>query len=426
MLAQEVMDFLEENDVKFVRLAFPDLFGKLKNIAIQPDLLEEAFEQGIPFEAAAVDGFTSPQDGSLLLRPDPDTLCILPWRPQAGRVCRLLCDVMTDDGKPYQSDTRGILRKAEKLAGDRGFSIRLGAECEFYLFEADEQGNITKRPQDRGSYLDVAPLDRGEDIRREICLTLLSMNIRPELSHHERGPGQNEIDFHRADPVTGADHLVAFHNAVRTVAARYGLCASFMPKPLAEEYGNAFKMNFALFKERKNLFRMENGQLPPEAQAAMAGVLNRLRDMTLFMNPIPNSYDRLTDGETPNRVCWSHQRRLNAVRVPLPQHRFARMQIASADSMANAYLAYALLIFAALEGIEQGEELPPAAGSGWETMPMLPESLSAAIAAARDSAFIKRSLPQAVLDAFLDNAETMLMRDRQDKTRLFQEQFECF
>ena len=426
MLAQEVMDFLEENDVKFVRLAFPDLFGKLKNIAIQPDLLEEAFEQGIPFEAAAVEGYSSPQEGSLLLRPDPDTLCILPWRPQAGRVCRLICDVVTADGKPYESDTRGILRKAESLAAKRGFSIRLGAECEFYLFEADEQGRITKRPQDWGSYLDVAPLDRGEDVRREISLTLLSMNIRPELSHHERGPGQNEIDFHRAEPVTGADHLVAFHNAVRTIAARYGLAASFMPKPLPGEYGNAFKVNFALFKDRKNLFRIENGQLPPEAKAAMAGVLNRLPEMTLFLNPIPNSYDRLTDGETPNRVCWSHQRLKNAVRVPLPQHRFAKMQIATVDSLSNAYLAYALLIFAALEGMERNEELPQAVQGDWDQVPALPETLGEAIETASNSDFIKRSLPESVVTAFLNKARDLVQRDQQDKNKLFEEQFSCF
>lgn len=426
MLAQEVMDFLEENDVKFVRLAFPDLFGKLKNIAIQPDLLSEAFEQGIPFDSEAIGGFQSGQVSDLLLRPDPDTLCILPWRPQAGRVCRLLCDVYTADGKPYEGDMRGILRGAKDLANDRGFSIRTGAECEFYLFEADEQGRITSRPHDRGSYLDVAPLDRGEDVRREICLTLLSMNIRPEVSHHERGPGQNEIDFHRADPLTSADHLVAFHNAVRTIAARYGLSASFMPKPLPDEFGNAFKVNFALFRERKNLFQMEDGQLLPEAKAAMAGVLNRLADMTLFLNPIPNSYDRLTDGESPNRICWSHQRNLNAVRVPLPQHRFARMQVTSADSLSNAYLAYALIIYAALEGIERSEELPPAVEHGWEAAPALPESLSVAIAVAKDSEFIKRTLPQSVREAFLSKAEEMLLLDRQDKTSLFNKQFQCF
>ena len=426
MLAQEVMDFLEENDVKFVRLAFPDLFGKLKNIAIQPELLSEAFEQGVAFDSEAINGLQFGERRDLLLRPDPDTLCILRWRPQAGRVCRLLCDVVTADGSPYDGDTRGILRRAEKLAGSRGYSIRIGAECEFYLFESDEQGQITSRPQDRGSYLDVAPLDRGEDVRREICLTLLSMNIRPEVSHHERGPGQNEIDFHRADPVTGADHLVAFHNAVRTIATRYGLSASFMPKPLPDEFGNAFKVNFALYRDRKNLFHMANGELLPEAKSAMAGVLNRLPDMTLFLNPIPNSYDRLTDGETPNRVCWSHQRNLNAIRVPLPQHRFARMQVTNADSLSNAYLAYALIIHAALEGIRLGEELPPAVDSGWDTMPALPESLSAAIDVTKNSEFIKRSLPKCVLDSFLYKAEEMMLLDRQDKTSLFNKQFQCF
>ncbi len=426
MLAQEVMDFLEENDVKFVRLAFPDLFGKLKNIAIQPELLPEAFEHGVPFDSEAINGLSAGKRDNLLLRPDPETLCILPWRPQSGRVCRLLCDVLTADGKLYDGDTRGILRRAKEQAKSRGYSIRIGAECEFYLFEADEQGRITNRPQDRGSYLDVAPLDRGEDVRREICLTLLSMNIRPEVSHHERGPGQNEIDFHRADPLTGADHLVAFHNAVRTIATRYGLSASFMPKPLPDEFGNAFKVNFALFKDRKNLFEMENGELLPEAKAAMAGVLNRLSDITLFLNPIPNSYDRLTDGETPNRVCWSHERNLNAVRVPLPQHRFARMQITSADSLSNAYLAYALIIHAALEGIERGEELPKAVDSGFADMPVLPESLNAAIIAARNSDFVKRSLPQCVIDSFLYKAEELMLLDRQDKTSLFNKQFQCF
>ena len=426
MLAQEVMDFLEENDVKFVRLAFPDLFGKLKNIAIQPEMLSEAFEHGIPFDAAAVDGFHASEKGELLLRPDPDTLSILPWRPQASRVCRLICDVVTADGQPYEGDTRSILRKAKELANSRGYSIRIGAECEFYLFEADEQGLITNKPQDNGSYLDVAPLDRGEDVRREICLTLLSMNIRPEVSHHERGPGQNEIDFHRADPLTGADHLVAFHNVVRTIATRYGLCASFMPKPLMNEFGSAFKVDFALFKERKNLFQMEDGELSPEAKSAMAGVLNRLADLTLFLNPIPNSYDRLTDGESPNRVCWSYQHNLNAIRVPLPQHHFAHMQIASADSLSNAYLAYALIIYAALEGIEKGETLPDPATNGFDENSLLPESLGDAIVAAKNSHFIKRLLPKSVLDAFLYHAEEMLLLDRQDKTGLFNEQFQCF
>ncbi len=426
MLAQEVLGFLEENDVKFVRLAFLDLFGRLKNIAVQPDLLPQAFETGVPIDATAIDGFDCGLDGDLLLRPDPETLCILPWRPQAGRVCRLLCDVVTPNGAPYAADPRGILRGAVEQAAQRGLTVRVGSECEFYLFEADEKGGITNRTQDSAGYLDVSPLDRGEDVRREISLTLASMNIQPESSHHERGPGQNEIDFHRADPLTSADHQVAFHNAVRTVAARYGLRASFMPKPLSDQVGNAFHINLSFYRDRSNLFRMENGELCAEARHAMAGVLRRLPDITLFANPIPNSYDRLTDEESPNRVCWSTTRGRSAVRLPLPQSRFARMQIASPDPTCNAYLVYTLLIRAALEGMEAQEELPPSVGRAWQDAPMLPESLPEAIAQAHDSAFVARSLPATVVQAFLSGGEELLRLDRLDKTSLFQKQFERF
>ena len=427
MLAQEVLGFLEENDVKFVRFAFLDLFGRLKNIAVQPDMLAQAFETGIPFDATAIDGFHCDADGDLLLRPDPDTLCMLPWRPQASRVCRLLCDVLTPDGRPYSADPRGILRQTMALAEDSGLTVRIASECEFYLFEADERGGITTRPQDRAGYLDVAPLDRGEDVRRDISLTLASMNIQPESSHHERGPGQNRIDFHRADPVTSADHQVAFQNAVRTIASRYGLRASFMPKPMADEVGNAFHINISLYRDRNNLFRMENGALSAEARSAMAGVLNRLPDMTLFTNPLPNSYDRLTDEESPNRVCWSTLRGRSALKLPLPQHRFARMQVASPDPTCNAYLAYALIIRAAMEGMENREELPEPCAGDWACVPALPESLPEAIAVAKKSAFIARSLPAGVVEAFLrGGGEELLRLDRLDKTSLFNKQFERY
>lgn len=426
MLAQDVLGFFEENDVKFVRLAFLDLFGRLKNVAVQPDMLSQAFEMGIPFDATAIDGFSALEDGDMLLRPDPETLCILPWRPQSGRVCRLLCDVLTPGGQPFEGDPRAILRMATDSAQQAGLTVRIGSECEFYLFEADEQGRITSRPHDRAGYLDVSPLDRGEDVRREISLTLASMNIQPESSHHERGPGQNEIDFHRAAPLTSADHQVAFHHAVRTIASRYGLRASFMPKPLENDFGNAFHINLALYRDRVNLFRMEGGALCPEGRWALAGVLNRLAEMTLFLNPIPNSYDRLTDNESPNRVCWAHSRGRNALRVPLPQHRFARIQVASPDPTCNAYLAYALLIRAALAGIQNHEELPPSAGRDWQSAPQLPESLPEALEKARESAFLRECLPASVVDAFLQGGEELLRLDRLDKTSLFQKQFERF
>ena len=426
MLASEVLGFFEENDVKFVRLAFLDLFGRLKNMAIQPDQLGQAFDMGVPIDATAIDGFACGADGDLLLKPDPDTLCILPWRPQARRVCRLLCDVLTPDGKPYAADPRGILRQAVELAAERGLTVRIGSECEFYLFEADERGGITMRPHDQAGYLDVSPLDRGEDVRREISLMLASMNIQPEGSHHERGPGQNEIDFHRADPLTSADHQVAFHNAVRTIASRYGLRASFMPKPLTDNFGNAFHINVSFYRDRNNLFRMENGVLGEEASHAMAGVLRRLPEMTLFLNPIPNSYERLTDEDSPNRVCWSTTRGRSALRLPLPQSQFARMQICSPDPTCNAYLVYALVIRAALEGMANREPLPPSVGRDWKSAPVLPESLPEAIAQASGSEFIARSLPAPVVEAFLHGGEELLRLDRLDKNSLFHKQFERF
>ena len=305
--------------------------------------------------------------------------------------------------------------------------MRIGSECEFYLFEADEQGGITSRPHDHAGYLDVSPLDRGEDVRREISLTLASMNIQPESSHHERGPGQNEIDFHRADPLTSADHQAAFHNAVRTIASRYGLRASFMPKPLADTYGNAFHINLSLYRDRVNLFRMEGGQLSAEARHALAGVLRRLPEMTLFTNPLPNSYDR-TDRRriAQPRLLVAQPRGATPCACPLPQNRFARMQLASPDPTCNAYLVYTLVIRAALEGIANRETLPPSVGRDWQSAPVLPESLTEAIALAKSSAFINESLPAEVVSAFLRGGEELLRLDRLDKQSLFQKQFERF
>ncbi len=426
MLCSEVLSFIEENDVKFIRLAFLDLFGRLKNIAILPSQLSRAFDAGIPLDAAAVDGFGCAPGGELLLRPDPATFCILPWRPQAGRVCRLLCDVVTPDGEPFLCDARRLLRQAVSGAEELGLSVRIGSECEFYLFEADEHGNITDRPQDRAGYLDVAPFDRGEDVRRDICLTLESMNIRPESSHHERGPGQNEVDFHRADPLTAADHLIAFHNAVRTVASRYGLRASFLPKPLQEEIGNGLHINLSLYRGQQNLFRMQEGRLGREAGFALAGVLRRLPEMSLFLNTLPNSYDRLCDPGAPRRVCWSTARDESAVRVPVPQDRFARMQLRSADPACNAYLAFALLICAAVEGISGEESLAAFPQGGDAASALLPDNMHDAIVAAGGSAFIRRTLPAEVTRCYLERAERLLAAHQSDTQGLHRRLFETF
>lgn len=237
---QEVMQYVEEEDVKFIRLAFCDVFGKQKNVSIMPEELPRAFEYGIAFDASAIAGFGDESRSDLLLHPDAETLMILPWRPEHGRVVRMFCSISYPDGKPFACDTRTLLKQAAAQAAAEGYAFAFGAEQEFYLFKLDEDGEPTQEPYDKAGYMDIAPEDKGENIRREICLTLEQMGIRPESSHHEEGPGQNEIDFRYSDPLTAADNVITFQTIVRTVAHRNGLFADFSPKPLKEKPGNGF------------------------------------------------------------------------------------------------------------------------------------------------------------------------------------------
>ena len=273
---QAVLQFVEENDVKFIRLAFCDVMGTLKNIAIMPSELPRAFETGVSFDASAMLGFAPVDKSDLFLFPDAATLSVLPWRPQTGRVVRFFCSVRTADGSPYGADGRHILRRTLRRLADAGYECRVGAECEFYLFERDAEGRPTKRPQDNGGYFDVAPLDRGENVRREICLTLEEMNIRPESSHHEQGPGQNEVDFKHAAPLTAADDVITFKNVVKTVAARNGLYGSFSPKPLADKPGSGMHVNISLARGGRNIFAPgPDGAYSPAMRSFIAGVLAR-------------------------------------------------------------------------------------------------------------------------------------------------------
>ena len=251
--SQDVLQFVAENDVKFIRLAFCDLSGFQKNIAIQSSELQRAFEEGISFDASAAGGFAGVEDSDLFLVPDPATLSVLPWRPAQGRVARMFCGIVRPDGAPYDADARALLKQAARRAAEMGYSVQVGAECEFYLFETDEYDRPTMIPHDRGGYCDIAPLDRGENIRREICLTLESLGMRPESSHHEQGPGQNEVDFRYTGALTAADHLLGFKAAVKSIAAQSGLYASFLPKPFLEYSGSGLHINLSLFQDGKNL-----------------------------------------------------------------------------------------------------------------------------------------------------------------------------
>lgn len=407
--SSEAIQFVEQNDVKFVRLAFFDVFGKMKNISIMASELPRAFESGIGFDASCVRGFTQVDESDLLLFPDPSTLTVLPWRPQQGRVVRLYCNIKHPDGTPFEGDGRYILKKALLDAQEEGYTVQIGSECEFYLFELDENGNPTKTPHDFGGYCDVAPIDKGENVRREICLTLEEMGIMPVSSHHESGPGQNEIDFKYSNALEAADNLQTFKSVVKSVAARNGLYASFMPLPIYESFGSGLHMNISLLNNGINIFETDPSRHSQVAESFISGILNRVREITLFLNPITNSYLRFGRGEAPEYISWSHQNRSQLVRIPAATGEFSRMELRSPDPSCNPYVAFSLLIYAGLEGIKNKSVLPaPTNLNLYQSLSeqtahleKLPSSLIEAIELAKESEFIRKHLSEKVYNTYL-------------------------
>lgn len=404
----EVLQFVEENDVKFVRLAFCDLFGTLKNISIMAEELPAAFAHGVSFDASAVDGFMNIEESDLLLFPDPGTVAVLPWRPQQGRVIRFYCDIRHPDGTPFMGDGRHILQGAIRKAADMGYVCKVGAECEFYLFELDENGEPTETPQDKAGYLDVAPLDKGENIRREICLNMEQMGLAPESSHHEKGPGQNEIVFKYHDALETADNLITFKSVVKTAANRNGLHASFMPKPMQNQSGSGLHLHLSLFKQGQNIFKNEKDVHSPQAEGFIQGILERISEITAFSNPLVNSYVRFGEDEAPKYITWSHENRSQLIRIPPATGQHARMELRSPDPACNPYVTLALLIYAGLEGIEEQKKLcPPTNLNLWHAdaatlraFEHLPDTLEQAILLARNSKFIARVMPAAYVEKF--------------------------
>ena len=395
---EEVMQYVQEEDVKFIRLAFCDVFGKQKNISIMPEELSRAFECGIAIDASAIAGFGDENHSDLFLHPDADTLMPLPWRPEHGRVVRMFCNITHPDGKIFECDTRSILKRAIQDAQNAGVQFFFGAEQEFYLFNLDDNGNPTKVPYDNAGYMDIAPEDKGENIRREICLTLEQMGIQPESSHHEEGPGQNEIDFRYSDPLTAADNAMTFQTVVKTVAGRNGLYADFNPKPLEDKPGNGFHINISV-KASDGTETMDY---------LIAGILDKISDMTVFLNPTQNSYHRFGMNKAPRYISWSSENRSQLVRVPAATGEYRRAELRSPDPSANTYLAFALIIYAILDGIQNKLELPAPADinlykaeeSTLAKFRQLPEDFHSACSVAATSNFIKKHIPNTILDIY--------------------------
>lgn len=386
---EEVIEFIEQEDVKFIRLAFCDIYGNQKNLAILPSELKRAFEHGISFDGSAIDGFTDVEHSDLFLFPIASTLTVLPWRSISGKVVRMFCEIKRPDGSLFEKESRYILKQAVLAAREQNLDINIGTECEFYLFKTDEKGEPTKIPFDNAGYMSVAPEDKGENIRREICLTLKEMDIHPESSHHEEGPGQNEIDFRYASPLKSADNVMNFISVVKAAAARNGLYADFSPKPIGGQSGNGFHINISLKSEDgKDVF--EN---------FMAGVLSHIKEMTVFLNPTAESYSRLGSGKAPSTIGWAKENRNQLIRIPSTKDEAKRFEVRSPDPTANPYIAFALLIYAGLDGVKNNLKLPESSSSGYEK---LPEFWGQAADEARSSQFIRNILH--------DNVESFLRR----------------
>lgn len=397
----EVMQYVSDEDVKFIRMAFCDVFGRQRDVAIMASELPRAFRDGIALDASSIPGFDMDVRSDLFLIPDAATLTELPWRPQRGRVAHMFCDVVHPDGTSFEGDCRQLLRRTVEEAAARGYQFSFGTEMEFYLFRLDENGEPTRIPFDNAGYMEVAPMDRGENVRREICLTLEQMGMCPESSHHENGPGQNEIDFRYADPVSAADNAIYFRSVVRTIAAQNGLYADFTARPLEDHSGSGMHINISARRGGK--------EVPPEE--LVPGLLDKVREMTLFFNPTKNSYSRLGRDKAPSRVSWSPENRSQLLRVPAAKGEYRRLELRSPDPVANPYLAFALIIRACLRGIDEQIPLPaPAEINAFtadpsliEQYPALPASLAEAAALAQESAFIREVLPERILRSYTED-----------------------
>ena len=354
MTKQDIMGMIKESEVKFIRLQFTDLSGQLKNVAITMDQLPKALDNEMMFDGSSIEGFVRIEESDMYLWPDLDSFAIFPFRPQAGGIARLMCDVYTPEGEPFEGCPRSQLKKMIKLAEKDGYSMNCGPEAEFFMFHIDENGAPTLLTHDQGGYFDLAPTDLGENARRDMVIALQQMGLEIEASHHEVAPGQHEIDFKYGDALRTADDLSTFRFVVRTVAQRHGLHATFMPKPIAMINGSGMHTHLSLFKDGKNIFHDPN--MPDEISLEMlyfiGGLLKHARGFTAVTNPLVNSYKRLVPGyEAPVYIAWSHRNRSPLVRVPARRGIGTRVELRSPDPSCNPYLAFAVMLRAGLDGI---------------------------------------------------------------------------
>ena len=359
---EDIIRFVEEGDVEFIRMQFTDIFGRLKNVAITASQIRKAVNNEIMIDGSSIEGFVRINESDMYLYPDLDSYTILPWRPQHGRVARLICDVYLPDGTPFAGDPRSTLKRVIRKAEDMGYSFNVGPECEFFLFETDADGQPTTRTNDDAGYFDLDPMDHGGSTRREICMMLEKMGYEVEASHHEVAAGQHEIDFKYSDALKTADNIMTFKLAVKTIAQKNGLHATFMPKPIFGINGSGMHTNMSLFRDGKNIFADPEGEhgLSKEAYSFVAGILTHIKSMTAITNPLVNSYKRLVPGyEAPCYLSWSASNRSALIRIPAARGNGTRIELRCPDPSCNPYLELAVCLIAGLDGIEKGLTPPP-------------------------------------------------------------------
>ena len=359
---EEILRLVREEDIQFIRMQFTDIFGQMKNVAITASQIEKALDNQIMMDGSSIEGFVRIEESDQYLWPDLDTFAILPWRPQYGKVARLICDVHNPDGTPFVGDPRGVLKRALARAGELGLTFNVGPELEFFLFQTDEDGNPTTKTSDEAGYFDLGPLDHGESTRREICLCLEEMGFEIEASHHEVAAGQHEIDFKYTEALQAADNIMTFKLAVKTLAQKNGLHATFMPKPVHGTAGSGMHVNMSLFRDGQNAFfdAADPRNLSPMAYQFIAGLLEHVQGFCAVTNPLVNSYKRLVPGyEAPCHLAWSTGNRSALIRIPTPRGDGTRVELRSPDPSCNPDLAFAVCLAAGLDGIQR-QLTPPA------------------------------------------------------------------
>lgn len=414
----DIIRMIDENNVRFIRLQFTDIFGTLKNVAITNSQIEKALDNRCMFDGSSIEGFVRIEESDMYLRPDLDTFVILPWHTQHGSVARLICDIYKPDGTPFEGDPRYVLKRTIREAAEMGYTFNVGPECEFFLFNTDEFGHPTTITHDTAGYFDLGPSDLGESARRDICLNLEEMGFEIEASHHEVAIAQHEIDFKYSEALSAADNIITFKMVVKSCADAHGLSATFMPKPVFGQAGSGMHTNMSLFRNGEDAFYDSGSEsgLSHIAYNFIAGVLKHTKGMCAITNPLINSYKRLVPGyEAPCHIAWTLSNRSALIRVPASRGLGTRVELRNPDPSCNPYLEFAVLLAAGLDGIKNNLMPPDAVSANiYDISPeerekagidSLPADLQSAIEEMKADPFIRNALGDHVFSKYVEAKE---------------------